>query len=125
MAVSALEVPVARRRRVPPWVLVGLASFAAAAVYALMRVDGGRAVQASYAFLCSRAAMRPNDWPCRVQDAHTAAAYVVGSLSVGLALALPCAVLAATGRRLTALIPLAMPVVAAGLWAMTSSLTYM
>jgi hypothetical protein len=111
--------------RARPWFLVLVASLAAAAAYALMRADGGRAVRASYGYVCNRLLMEPGDWPCRVRDAHTVSAYVVGSLTIGLGLSIPCAVLASTGRRLTAILPLAVPVTVAGLWSMTSSLWYM
>ncbi len=125
MAAIATDVVTLRRWRPRPWFLVASVAAAAALLYALMRVDSGRAVQASYGFLCSRLNMRPNDWPCRVQDAHTVAVYVVGSLTIALGLAVPGMVLAATGRRFTALLPLAMPVTAAGLWGMTTAVWYM
>lgn len=104
--------------------LVTFASLAAATLYTLMRVDTGRAIQGSFATMCSRVGMHANDWPCRVSDSRTLALYLLGSLTVGMALAVPCVVLAATGRRVTAMLPALIPIVATGLWAMTSAFTY-
>ena len=125
MAVSALDAPRVRAGCPRPWLLVGLVSAVAFGAYALMRVDSGRAIQGSFAGWCARLGMQPQDWPCRVTGSHTLVLYLAGSLTVGLALAVPCAVLAATGRRLAALLPVLVPIGAAGLWAMTSYLTYM
>ena len=111
--------------RVRTWIFVATIALVAACLYAMMRVDGGHALRFSYAYLCSRLAMHPGDWPCRVTDANTVLVYVVGSLSVGVGLAIPCMVLASTGRRVTALVPLALPVAIAALWSMTSALWYM
>ncbi len=105
--------------------MVLIVAITAAGLYAVMRIDGGQAVRSSYAELCARLVMRPGDWPCRVSDANTTLLYIAGSLSVGLGLAIPCMVLAATGRRLMSLLPLIVPVVIAGVWSMTSALWYM
>ncbi len=48
----------------------------------------------------------PTDWFCRPAPWTTHASFVAASLMVGVALVLPCAILAATGRRATALLPL-------------------
>jgi len=54
--------------------------------------------------------MRPGDWPCEVTAGSTIAAFLPSSLLMGLGLALPCAVLVATGRRVGAFVPLLVPV---------------
>jgi hypothetical protein len=71
------------------WFMVLIVGIAAAGIYALMRIDGGQAIQSSYAHLCARLVMQPRDWPCRVSDANTTVLYIAGSLSVGLGLAIP------------------------------------
>lgn len=98
--------------------LVPIAAAAGAAVaYAAMRVPSALTVHRAFAERCTRFAMRPRDWPCRTTSAKTLLVYIGASLLAGLALALPAAVLAASGRRCSFgaifIAPVAIPV----LWA--------
>ena len=80
-----------------------VASIASASAYLWVRIPVGREVQHSFANFCANLQMKPQDWPCQVTPARSIAFYLVASLLVWLAVAIPCAVLASTGRRVTAL----------------------
>ncbi len=108
MATAAPSLTLSRRVRLPSPVVVAALSALAAGVYAWMRIPVAEQVRQSFTRICSSVDMRPEDWPCRVSSGRTLAAYVGGSLLIGLALALPGVVLAAAGRRVTALMPLAL-----------------
>jgi hypothetical protein len=56
--------------------------------------------------------MQPQDWHCRTSGGLVDAAYVGGSLLIGLGVALPGVILAASGRRLSAVVPLGLVAVA-------------
>ena len=51
--------------------------------------------------------MQPGDWPCELTSARMLVSYVGGALLIGAALALPGVLLALSGRRLSALLPVA------------------
>src|SRR5205085_1166212 len=50
--------------------------------------------------------MQPQDWVCRADSGRTVGVYLVASLLVWFGLAIPCAVLASSGRKLAAFAPL-------------------
>jgi hypothetical protein len=101
-----------RALRLPPWGIAALVSFAAAGLYAWMRVPTAALLHARFEHLCTSAHMRTIDWPCRVSGTRVDVAFVGGSLLIGLGLTLPGLVLAGSGRRASALLPLlAVPVV--------------
>jgi hypothetical protein len=81
-------------------------------VYAWMRLPVAAGIHASLFGWCTRFAMQPQDWHCRVSGGLVDAAYLGGSLLIGLGVALPGVILAASGRRLSALVPLALVAVA-------------
>ncbi len=109
MAMVAARVPRERSIRVKPAWVVAVSAFAAAGVYMAMRVPTAYEMQRALATICTNLEMRPGDWPCEVTAGSTLAAFLPSSLLVGLGLALPCAVLVATGRRIAALAPLLVP----------------
>ena len=85
---------------------IGLACLAAAVAYAAMRLPVATSIHAAYKATCAQHGMRPEEWLCGISSLRATVGFVGGSLLIGLAMALPCAVLAATGRRGTALVPL-------------------
>lgn len=89
-----------------------LVTLASAGLYGLVRV-GAPGVQAFIMFggACERLKasglpVTAADWFCNTSTLRPRTAFVGGSLLVWLALVLPCAILAATGRRFTALLPM-------------------
>ena len=106
MAVSAVSLPRVRSLRVRPALALVLVGLASATLYAWMRVPVARAALIPYRDMCARFAMRAEDWPCRLTEGRMVATYVGGSLLIGLALALPGVLLALSGRRAGALVPL-------------------
>lgn len=108
MATVAAFLPRARPIRARPVLALLLFCLIAAAFYAWMRVPVGRAYHASFARICAGAEMQPQDLHCRITEASTVAATAEAALLVGLGLALPGAVLAASGRRLSAVVPVAL-----------------
>ena len=109
MATLAAGVPRSRTIRVVAWPTVGVLAVVAIVVYAVMRIPTALEMQRALVGMCTRLDMRPGDWPCEVTTGSTLAAFVPGSLLIGLGLALPCAVLVARGRRLGAFVPLLVP----------------
>jgi hypothetical protein len=120
MATATASMPRARSMRLPPSVVAVILCAAAAILYAWMRVPVAGQVHAHLTSYCDTLAMQPGDWTCRLSRTSVLAAYTGGSLLVGLALALPGVILAASGRRFSALIPVGAAGVAtlfaAGLW---------
>lgn len=102
---------VAARRQRSGWIVVFLA-LASAAAYAWIRVPTGTGFHVGMQHFCTTLEMQPGDWYCRVSAAHGEFAFASGSLLFALALAAPCAVLIATGRRLTGFVPLVVPLAA-------------
>jgi hypothetical protein len=82
-------------------------SVASVGTYLWLRVDLGRTIQLSFANICANVQMKPQDWVCRVSLGRSIALYLAASFLVWLGLAIPCAVLSSTGRRITAFAPLA------------------
>jgi len=70
-----------------------------------MRVPVAGQIHAHLTSYCDTLDMQPGDWTCRLSQTSVLAAYAGGSLLIGLALALPGVILAATGRRFSALVP--------------------
>jgi hypothetical protein len=105
MAAAVETLPRARPLRIRPVVGVLLPSAIAATLYGWMRLPVADDHLARYMQWCHRLAMRPQDWPCRLTEAQVTAPFVAASLLVALGLALPGIVLAASGRRLSALVP--------------------
>ena len=91
--------------RLPPSVVAVVLCAAAAVLYAWMRVPVAGQIHAQLTSYCDTLAMQPGDWTCRLSRTSVLAAYIGGSLLVGLALALPGVILAASGRRFSALVP--------------------
>lgn len=106
MATAAVSFARERSSRFRSTTAVLLLSAVAAGSYAWMRLPAAERYRAAFAAVCRQAHLQPQDWPCRVSSAGTLTAFLGGSLLIGLALAVPCTLLAATGRRATALIPL-------------------
>ena len=105
MATATASMPRARSIRVRPSVVAILMCAAAAALYVWMRVPVAAQIHAHLTGYCDTLDMQPGDWTCRLSQTSVLAAYAGGSLLIGLALALPGVILAATGRRLSALVP--------------------
>jgi hypothetical protein len=105
MATATASMPRARSMRLRPSVVAVLLCAAAAALYVWMRVPVAAQIHAHLTDYCDTLAMQPGDWPCRLSESSVLAAYAGGSLLVGLALALPGVILAASGRRFSALVP--------------------
>lgn len=105
---SSLAVPLTRVgiRRPAPRIWVALACLASALAYSAMRIPAAAPIHAAYQATCAQRGMRPEEWLCGISGARATTAFVLGSLLIGIAVALPGAVLAATGRRATALVPL-------------------
>jgi hypothetical protein len=120
MATATASMPRARSMRLRPSVVAILVCAAAAALYVWMRVPVAGQIHAHLTGYCDSLAMQPGDWPCRLSQASVFAASMGGSLLVGLALALPGVILAASGRRFSALVPVGAAGVAtlfaAGVW---------
>jgi hypothetical protein len=112
MATVATSLPRARSVRVTPAFAVVLLSLIAAGLYAWMRLPVARDMHAHIFHWCTRFDMQPQDWHCRISGALVDGAYLGGSLLIGLAVALPGVVLVASGRRLSALLPLAIAALA-------------
>ncbi len=110
--------PVPAPRIRAPRIIAVLTAVAAAAGYAAMRMSVTGAVHLPFTGLCERLRVdpQPGDWWCHMSQTRMTVAFVGASLLVGLAIALPCAILAATGRRWSALFPLAIPLAVAGAW---------
>src|SRR5436853_575326 len=81
-----MEHPPSRRRSPLLFSLVSLASVSA---YLWVRIPAGREVQHSFANFCANVQMKPQDWPCQVTPARSIAFYLVASLLVWLAVAVP------------------------------------
>ncbi len=111
MAVVAGAVQ-ARGRARHPWAWVGVVSFGAAYLYAAMRVSSGWALYRAITAPCSNLAL-PNDHACTALGANAVAGrYVLASVMIGVALAVPGAILAAAGRKIAAFVPLAVAAIA-------------
>jgi hypothetical protein len=110
MATLAASLPQPREirdHRARAVLLAGLLGMAAAALYAWIRLPLGGDYHSSYARMCENLPMQPNDLHCRITEWSTTAAALGAALLVGLGLALPGAILAAGGRRLSAVVPVA------------------
>jgi hypothetical protein len=105
MASATASMPRARSIRLRPSGVAILVCAAAAALYVWMRVPVAAQIHANLTGYCDTLAMQPGDWPCRLSQTSVLTAYTGGSLLIGLALALPGLILAASGRRLSALVP--------------------
>jgi hypothetical protein len=112
MATVATSLPRTRPLRLHPIVVAVVATTLAAGVYAWMRLPVAASIHAHLLGWCTRFAMQPQDWHCRTSGGLVAAAYVGGSLLIGLGVALPGVILAASGRRLSAIVPLGLVAVA-------------
>jgi hypothetical protein len=120
MATIAGSVPRVRTFRLRPVLGVVALCLGAAALYGWMRIPLGNAEFEAFRGWCTRIEMAPGDWPCATGQAYIVVALVASSLLTGLALAVPGLVLAASGRRLTSLIPVTLGAVATGVGAMLS-----
>lgn len=109
MATVAARLPRERSIRVKPAWIVATLAVAATGLYMAMRVPTAIEMQRGLLRSCASLEMRPGDWLCEVTAASTIATFVPSSLLVGLGLALPCAVLVASGRRIAAFAPLLLP----------------
>ncbi len=110
---------VSRRGPRSGWIVTVLA-IAAMAAYAWMRIPTGAGIRIGMQHYCTTLEMRPGDWLCQVTATQGATTFVGGSILLALALTGPCAVLIATGRRLTGFVPLLVPLAAlAGVRLMT------
>jgi hypothetical protein len=116
-----MDPPSDRRVRAHAWLFVAAVSIGAAAWYVATRI-GQPIPGPMFTGLCQRIrdaglAIQPGDWFCRPDPSSSHAIYAGASLLVAVGIALPCAILASTGRRVTALIPLlAAPVIDTGLF---------
>jgi hypothetical protein len=110
MGTVSAAVPRARSLRPRSGLIVAALCVAAAASYVWMRAGVAADLHAPFAHWCSDR-LEPGDWQCRLSAADFLWTYAGGSLLIGLGLAVPGVVLAATGRRISALVPAA---VAAG-----------
>jgi hypothetical protein len=108
MDVVAPPLAHARAARIRPGVVVALLCVAAAAAYAWMRLGAADGEWAQLHGWCDRVELAPTDWYCLVGLGRVRASFLGGSLLVGLGLALPGAILAASGRRWSALVPVAL-----------------
>jgi hypothetical protein len=86
-----------------------------------MRIPLGNAQFESFRGWCTQVEMAPQDWPCAIGRTHIVIALVASSLLTGLALAVPGLLLAASGRRLTSLIPVTLGAVATGVTVVLSA----
>ncbi len=97
-------------------VAFAIASIASASVYLWLRMEPAREIEKGFAHICDQLQMQPQDWVCRAASERSVGVYLAASLLVWLALAIPSAVLASTGRRLTAFAPLLVLCVLPLLW---------
>jgi hypothetical protein len=104
MATASAVLPRTRSVRPRPKVLVAALCLVSAALYAWMRAGVAADLHAPFAGWC-RDVLEPGDWQCRLSVSDFLWTYAGGSLLVWLGLAVPGAVLAATGRRVSALVP--------------------
>ena len=109
MATVAARLPRERSLRVKPARIVATLAVTAAGLYMAMRVPTAIEMQRGLLRMCAQVGMQPGDWLCEVTTTSTLATFVPSSLLVGLGLALPCAVLVASGRRVVAFLPLLVP----------------
>jgi hypothetical protein len=120
MATIASSVPRVRTFWLRPILGFVALCLGAAALYGWMRIPLGNAEFESFRGWCTRVEMVPGDWPCAIGQTHIVVALVASSLLTGLALAVPGLLLAASGRRLSSLIPVTLGAVATGVEAMLS-----
>jgi hypothetical protein len=113
MAIAAASIPRARTIRHRPVLVVAALCLASAALYAWMRAGVASELHAPFAAMCGDL-LQPGDWHCRLTENDFLLTFTGGSLLIGLGLAVPGAILAASGRRLSALVPVV--VAAAGAW---------
>ncbi|HYU56471.1 MAG TPA: hypothetical protein VEO00_00280, partial [Actinomycetota bacterium] len=109
--ITAASLSDLRLRRPARRVLIVLTCLASAVTYAAMRASVTDVILSSYARTCARTGLRADEWLCGTTRAQVLAAFVVGSLLVGAGIALPCVVLALSGRRAGAFAPLAVALV--------------
>jgi hypothetical protein len=114
MATATASIQRARTIRFRPVLIVAALCLASAALYVWMRAPVAGALHAPFAHMCGDL-LRPGDWHCRLTETDFLLTYAGGSLLIGLGLAVPGVVLAASGRRLSAVLPVALA--AAGAWA--------
>ncbi len=110
MSTIAAESPRFRPIRPRKGILVAFVSLVSAVLFVLARA-GTPLPFPTFQGACERLRssglpILPTDWFCRPAPWTTHASFVAASLLVGVALVLPCAILAATSRRTTALLPL-------------------
>ncbi|MGH2590526.1 MAG: hypothetical protein ACRDGW_06990, partial [Actinomycetota bacterium] len=79
-----------------------------------MRAGVASELHAPFAAMCGDL-LQAGDWHCRLTENDFLLSFAGGSLLIGLGLAVPGVVLAASGRRLSAVLPVALA--AAGAWA--------
>jgi len=104
MATAAAVLPRTRSVWLRPTVFVAALCVASAVLYAWMRAGVAVDLHAPFARWCSDV-MESGDWPCRVSASDFLWSYTGGSILIWLGLAVPGVALAASGRRLSALIP--------------------
>ena len=112
MATAAAVLPRTRSLRLRPTVVVAALCVASAALYAWMRAGVAVDLHAPFARWCSDV-LQPGDWQCRVTTSDFLWSYAGGSTLIWLGLAVPGVVLAASGRRASALVPAALAAVGA------------
>lgn len=112
MATVAASLPRARSVKLGPALVVAALCLASAALYAWMRAPVAGALHAPFAHWCGDLLL-PRDWHCRLTETDFLLTYAGGSLLIGLGLAVPGVVLAASGRRLSAVLPVALAAAAA------------
>lgn len=105
MATATASMPHTRVIRLRPTAAAFLVCAIATALYAWMRAPVAEQIHAHVTGYCEHLAMQPGDWPCRLSETRVLIAYAGGSLLIGFALALPGVILAASGRRFSALVP--------------------
>jgi len=104
MASAAVSLPRARSDRLRPTVMVAALCAGSAALYGWIRMGVGAELHAPFAHWCAEI-LQPGDWQCGVTVLDFARSYVGGSLFIWLGLAVPGVVLAASGRRVLAVVP--------------------
>lgn len=112
MATVAASLPRARSVKLGPALVVAALCLASAALYAWMRAPVAGALHAPFAHWCGDLLL-PRDWHCRLTETDFLLTYAGGSLLIGLGLAVPGVVLAASGRRLSAVLPVVLAAAAA------------
>jgi hypothetical protein len=110
MGESGTEYPRNRRISLRAWVFVVLISVASTAGYLLVR-SGSSYALADFPGVCGRLQaaglqLLPQDWFCWSQTWSWRMSADAASLLLGLGYVIPCAILARTGRRLTAFLPM-------------------